>query len=103
MDDLTNDSDSGFEGARLPDPPGGRGTDLGSPRRPGSSRSRRTLVVLGGVVAAVLLIGGVGLAAVMYALRGSGERLSTSTPSDVDFFATVYLDPSAGQKLTSSA
>lgn len=99
MDDRTNDSDSGFEGARLPDPPGGTGTELGSPRRPASSRSRRTLVVLGGVVAAVLLIAGVGLAAVMYALRGSGERLSTSTPGDVDFFATAYLDPSAGQKL----
>lgn len=99
MDDRTNDSDSGFQGARLPDPPGGTGTDLGSPRRPASSRSRRTLVVLGVVAAAVLLIAGVGLAAVMYALRGSGEQLSTSTPSDVDFFATVYLDPSAGQKL----
>ena len=103
MNDIPSDAESGFDGARLPEPPAPSAprapADLGSPRRPNSSRGRRTLIVLGGVLAAVLVLGGVGLGAVMYALRGSGERLSTTTPSDVDFFATAYLDPSAGQKL----
>jgi hypothetical protein len=103
MNDTPSDADSGSKGARLPDPPAPSAptapADLGSPPRPTSSRRRRTLIILGGVLAAVLVLGGVGLAAVMYALRGSGERLSTTTPADVDFFATAYLDPSAGQKL----
>lgn len=103
MNDTPSDAESGSEGVRLPEPPAPSAPtappDLGSPRRPTSSRGRRTLIILGGVLAAVLVLGGVGLAAVMYALRGSGERLSTTTPADVDFFATAYLDPSAGQKL----
>jgi uncharacterized protein DUF3352 len=103
MNDTPSDAESGSEGARLPEFPVPAAptapADLGSPRRPTSSRGRRTLIIFGGVLAAVLVLGGVGLGAVMYALRGSGERLSTTTPADVDFFATAYLDPSAGQKL----
>ena len=103
MNDRPNDAESGSEGAALPaapvpaapPPPG----DPGSPQRPASSRGRRTLIILAGVLAAVLALAGIGLAAAMYALRGSGERLSTTTPADVDFFATAYLDPSAGQKV----
>jgi Protein of unknown function (DUF3352) len=64
-----------------------------------SGRARRTAVILGVVAATVLLVGGIGAAAVLFALRGSPERLSTRTPADADFFATAYLDPSAGQKL----
>jgi hypothetical protein len=103
MNDTPSDAGFGPEGARLPEPPAPSAptapADVDSPRPPTSSRGRRTLIILGGMLAAVLVLGGVGLAAVMYALRGSGERLSTTTPADVDFFATAYLDPSAGQKL----
>ena len=45
-----------------------------------SGRARRTAVILGVVAASVLLVGGIGAAAVLFALRGSPERLSTRTP-----------------------
>src|SRR5687768_9406947 len=87
MNDQTNDAESGSEGAALPAAPGPVAPppprDPGSPQQPPPSRRRRTLIILGGVLAAVLALAGIGLAAAMYALRGSGERLSTTIPADV--------------------
>lgn len=75
------------------------GSTGGDTARGAAPRGRRAAVVLAVAIGAVLLVGGIGAAAVLFALRGSPERLSTRTPADVDFFATAYLDPSAGQKL----
>jgi hypothetical protein len=65
---------------------------LASPR----PRGRRVLVA---VVAAVVLVLGAGAAAAFFMMRGSSEQLTGLVPADADVFATVYLDPSAGQKV----
>jgi hypothetical protein len=83
-------------------PPSGDAWAMGATEARQSSRGRRgrrALIVLAVAVGAVVLLGGIGMAAAMFVLRGSPERLSTRTPADADFFATAYLDPSAAQKI----
>src|SRR4029453_13346137 len=49
-------------------------------------------------VAAVLTVALLGAGYALYALRGTGDVLSSAVPGDAEVYATVYLDPSAGQK-----
>ncbi|HEY6567240.1 MAG TPA: DUF3352 domain-containing protein [Actinomycetota bacterium] len=69
------------------------GVDIEPPPPPGR---RRTVAIAAGIVAAVALAGGVG---VFLLLRGTGEQLLDKLPADTDVVLTVYLDPSAGQKV----
>jgi hypothetical protein len=55
--------------------------------------------VLVAVVAAIVVVLGAGAAAAFFMMRGSSEQLTGLVPADADVFATVYLDPSAGQKI----
>jgi hypothetical protein len=55
--------------------------------------------VLVAVVAAIVVVLGAGAAAAFFMMRGSSEQLTGLVPADADVFATVYLDPSAGQKV----
>ncbi len=64
--------------------------------RPSSSHRGRGVAIAAGIVAAIAVIGGVGAFLV---LRGSGERLLDKVPADTDMVVSVYLDPSAGQKV----
>jgi hypothetical protein len=64
--------------------------------RPKSGRRRR--VVVGAAIGAVVLLAaGAGVA--YLALRGSPDRMAPMVPADATVYATVYLDPSAGQKV----
>jgi hypothetical protein len=64
---------------------------------PPSPRPRGRRVVVA-VVAALVVVLGAGAAAAFFMMRGSSEQLTGVVPADADVFATVYLDPSAGQK-----
>ena len=74
-----------------PVPPAGDGPPPGS--RP---RGRRVLIA---VVAAAVVVLGAGAATAFFLMRGSSEQLVGLVPAEADVFATVYLDPSAGQKM----
>ncbi len=74
-----------------PVPPAGDGPPPGS--RP---RGRRVLIA---VVAAAVVVLGAGAATAFFLMRGSSEQLVGLVPAEADVFATVYLDPSAGQKV----
>jgi hypothetical protein len=50
------------------------------------------------VLVAFALAAGTGAAAAFMKMRGSGEVLFSKVPASTDVVATVYLDPSAGQK-----
>jgi hypothetical protein len=63
---------------------------------PARRRGRRALVA---VVAGVAVLVGGGVALALFMMRGSPERLASVVPSQADVFVTVYLDPSAGQKV----
>ena len=63
---------------------------------PSKPRGRRVLVA---VVAAIVVVLGAGAAAAFFMMRGSSEQLTGLVPADADVFASVYLDPSAGQKV----
>jgi uncharacterized protein DUF3352 len=65
---------------------------------PAPARRSRRGPVVAIVVVAVLVLGGVAAAAISM-LAGSPEHLLAMVPADTDVFATVYLDPSAGQKM----
>ncbi|MFN2544196.1 MAG: DUF3352 domain-containing protein [Actinomycetota bacterium] len=62
-------------------------------------RKRRAAPVVAIAVAAVLVLGGIAAAVGFFLLRGSPDVLSKMAPADADVYVTVYLDPSAGQKL----
>ena len=64
---------------------------------PSKPRGRRVLVA---VVAAIVLVLCAGAAAAFFMMRGASEQLTGVVPADADVFATVYLDPSAGQTVT---
>ena len=87
-------ADPATPGSSTPPPPGttAEGAPSGSP-----SKSRRTLLVA--LIAAVVVVVGGGAAAAFFMMRGSSEQLVGFVPADADAFATVYLDPSAGQKV----
>jgi hypothetical protein len=51
------------------------------------------------VVAALVVVLGAGAATAYLLMRGASEQLVGVGPADADVFATVYLDPSAGQKV----
>lgn len=67
-----------------------------APPPPPSRRGPRTWLV---VVAAVAILAIAGGAAAYFLLRGSGEQLLGQIPEGTDVVVTVYLDPSAGQKV----
>jgi hypothetical protein len=50
-------------------------------------------------VAAVLTVALLGAGYALYSLRGTGDVLAGVVPGDTDVYVTVYLDPSASQKL----
>jgi hypothetical protein len=63
---------------------------------PARRRGRRTLVAL---VAGVVVVVGGGVALAFFTMRGAPEQLVSVVPAEADVFVTVYLDPSAGQKV----
>ena len=72
-----------------------------TPSPPGSDvtprpRHRRTLVIVGAIVAVFLVSGA---AAAFVTLRGASERLLDHVPASTDAVAVAYLDPGAGQKV----
>ena len=82
-------------------PPTDQPTDFVMPPPPEgaepSAPSRRGRVAIAALVA-FALVAGTGAAAAFMKMRGSGEVLFTKVPATSDVVATVYLDPSAGQK-----
>jgi hypothetical protein len=72
----------------MPQPP--EGAEVPAPRR----RGRIAIAAL----VAFALAAGTGAAAAFVKMRGSGDVLFTKVPASSDVVATVYLDPSAGQK-----
>jgi hypothetical protein len=79
----------------LPEPPPGEfepAPPVAAPRRGGT---RILALAVAGV--AVAAIGGV--AWVLLALRGTSDVVKEMVPPDASVYATVYLDPAAGQKL----
>jgi Protein of unknown function (DUF3352) len=68
---------------------------LDPPAAPAARRGK-SIAIAAGIVAAVLVVGG---GAAFLLLRGSGEQLLDMVPADADVVVTVYLDPSAGQKV----
>jgi hypothetical protein len=93
MDERPDDP-SHDPGAGIPTPP--PPPEAFAPVAP-TRRSRRGPVVAI-VVVALLVLGGVAAAAITM-LAGSDEQLLGMVPADTDVFMTVYLDPSAGQKV----
>jgi hypothetical protein len=75
-------------------PPSSSPDDLAPPAR---ARRRRTLLVA--VIAVAVLVLGGGVATAFFLMRGASEQLVGLVPEQADVFATVYLDPSAGQKV----
>lgn len=65
--------------------------------RAGDGGRRRTLIV-GGAAGAVALLAA-GAAVAFFMLRGSPDRIAPMVPADATAYVTVYLDPSAGQKV----
>jgi hypothetical protein len=94
MDDRPHDPEPQDPGALNPVP------IPGAPETPPAGRrgrlGRRTLVAL---VAGVAVVVGGGVALAFFMMRGSPERLADTVPSQADVFVTIYLDPSAGQKV----
>jgi len=77
-----------------PIPPLGAETqDAPSPSR---HRGRRLLAI---VAAGLIVLAGSGAAAAFFLMRGSSEELLQLVPASSEVVATVYLDPSAGQKM----
>ena len=64
---------------------------------PAAPRRRRGRILIAGIVAFALLLGG-GAAAAFLKMRGSGEQLFSKVPASSDVVFTVYLNPAAGQK-----
>ena len=79
-----------------PPPPPPAFPVAGGPPPPAKHRGRRTLVA---VVSLVVVVLGAGAATAFFLMRGSSEQLVGLVPAEADVFATVYLDPSAGQKV----
>jgi hypothetical protein len=94
MDDRPQDPSAQDPGALDPTPLPGAPESPPAPRR--GRFGRRTLVAL---VAGVAVVVGGGVALAFFMMRGSPERLASVVPSEADVFVTVYLDPSAGQKV----
>ncbi len=91
MDERPQDPRPVNPGAPDPPPPPGP-PETPPPRRHG----RRTLVAV--LVGAAVVLGGGGALA-FFMMRGAPERLAGVVPAQADVFVTVYLDPSAGQKV----
>ena len=81
----------------VPPPPAGDVPAGGPAAPPPPSRSRRPLVV--GAIAAVLVVVLGGAGAAFWMMRGTGEQLLRGVPEGADLAVTVYLDPSASQKV----
>jgi hypothetical protein len=79
----------------MPPPPGPAPSEhsAGPP-----NRTRWKIWLLGALGAAMVLVGAGGAAA-FFLLRGTSDVLDRLVPSDTAAYVTVYLDPSAGQKL----
>lgn len=69
------------------------------PDPPSSSRQERWARAIGVAVASVIGLAAVASAAVFLLLRGSDEKLLSRIPATAEVVATVYLDPSASQKV----
>ncbi len=87
-------------GAAVPPPPSpgwsGDGTLAASmPERTGT-RWVKPLVI---AAAALVVVAGLGIGAIAFVLRGSSDVITSMVPDDASVYATVYLDPSLGQKL----
>jgi len=77
-----------------PIPPlGAENQDAPSPSR---HRGRRLLAI---VAAGLIVLAGSAAAAAFFLMRGSSEELLQLVPASSEVVATVYLDPSAGQKM----
>lgn len=71
--------------------------DIGTPEAtPARPKHRRTLVIVGALIAVLLAAGG---AAAFVTMRGAGEKLLDHVPATTDAVAIAYLDPGAGQKV----
>src|SRR5215203_933576 len=70
--------------ATLPEPP---------PQRSRASR----IVLMAGIVATVLFVGGA--AAAFFSLRGAPETVLDKVPSTADAVVVAHLDPAASQKM----
>ena len=91
MDDRPQDPTPQDPGAPDPTPV------PGPPETPPARRSaRRTLVAL--IVGVAVVVGG-GVALAYFTMRGASERLVSVVPAQADVFVSVYLDPSASQKV----
>jgi hypothetical protein len=76
--------------------------DLAAPSEPTvehRERKRRTGLLLLAIVMGVLILAGAASAMLFVLLRGSGDVLAKDVPSDAAVYATMYLNPSASQKL----
>ena len=81
-----------------PTPDAGAGVHTGAPSGSGARKtSRLSMLVI--YLVALLVVGGGAIAGVLYMLRGSGDVLIDKAPADSLIYATVYLDPAAGQKV----
>ena len=70
----------------------------GDPATPGNKR-RNVGLIVALIAAAIVVVAGAAIATTMYVLRGADETLATKVPASTDVFGTVYLDPSASQKV----
>jgi hypothetical protein len=83
----------------LPPPPieGWSSVNDAVPPPPAEPSRKRGRILVAGLVAFALLLGG-GAAAAFIKMHGSGEQLLSKVPASSDVLFTAYLDPSAGQK-----
>src|SRR5207249_3177954 len=72
------------------------GVVIPPPPEPKNRLFPRIALAVGILVALLAISGGL---LVFFALRGTGDVLTRMAPSDTLAYATVYLDPAAGQKL----
>lgn len=69
----------------------------GAPEGTAGRKSRLGLFLIS--LVALLLVGSGAVAGVLYAIRGTSDVLIAKVPADTLAYATVYLDPAAGQKI----
>jgi hypothetical protein len=67
----------------------------GEPARSRSAWAKPVVIA----VVALVVVAGIAVGALAFALRGSSDTITKLVPSDASVYATVYLDPALSQKL----
>jgi len=92
-----NHEDGGTSGSVPAQTAASESVHTGAPQGTAAKKGRLGLFIF--ALVALLIVGGGAAAGVLYAIRGTSDVLIGKVPADSLVYATIYLDPAAGQKI----